>query len=159
MRTRLCGWVMAGVAVVAVGCEKPGPASLYASASVSPLVSSCTSQDPPGTACTLTGLVNVLVQERSGRDVQLESLSSALRDSEGHDMQATPAAVSPDEVRISAGSSVVGAHGQLSITYSLAFTSPYLRSPFTLLVHVRGLDTAGNTVETECSAVASVVPK
>ncbi len=157
MRRRLGELAFVGVATLAVGCEVAGPASLYASASVSPLVSSWTSESPPGTPCTLTGLVSVLLQERSGRDVQLESLSSAVRDTEGRDMQAWPAVVSSDQVRAAAGSSMVGAHGQLSIPYPLTFTSAYLRSPFTLVVHVRGLDTAGNAVETNCAVLTSVV--
>ncbi len=148
--------VCAVASVLASGCEEAGPASLHGSVAVSPLVSTCTAESPPGTACTLTGLASVLVDERGGRDVQLELLSLAVRDAEGQDMQATPAAVSSKEVRAAAGSSVVFAHGHLSIPYSVAFTSAYLRSPFTLVVHVRGRDTAGNAVETDCSALASV---
>ena len=129
-----------GLAWVASGCESSRPGSLHATVSIVDSEDSCAFDSPPGTSCTITRTLSVLIQEDAGRDVHLESVSGVLWDIRGmQDVHAVLAMLSSSDIRAAVGTSVVPAYGQLSLPYKLGFTlvRPYL--PFSLTVKVNVL--------------------
>jgi hypothetical protein len=141
---------------LASGCESSTPGRLNASVTIVDSEDSCAFDSPPGTSCTITRTLTVLLQEEGGRDVQLESVSGVLWDGRGmQDMHAVPAMLSSSDIRAAVGTSVVPAHGQLSIPYKLRFSivRPYLPFALTVMVSVRGRDTGDNLIEANCESV------
>ena len=141
---------------VASGCERTPPARLSASVTIVESDEGCAFDSPPGTSCTITRTLSVLIQEEAGRDVHLESVSAVLWDRRGmQDEHAVPAMLSSNDIRAAVGTSVVPAHGQLSLPYKLGFTlvRPYLPFALTVKVNVRGRDTGDNLVEANCESV------
>ncbi|HKC12231.1 MAG TPA: hypothetical protein VKI41_09380, partial [Vicinamibacteria bacterium] len=103
--------------------------------------------------CTVTMRARVAIEEVGGRDVYLDSVAGTVWDTRGRDnLQAVPALLSSDDIMRIAGSTVIQAHGQLTIEYELHYLvgqAPfYINGPPLLLVLVRGRDAAGNIVET-----------
>jgi hypothetical protein len=141
---------------VGSGCERSGPGSLNASVAIVDAEDSCAFDSPPGTSCTITRTLTVLVQEEGGRDVQLELVSGVLWDGRSmSDVHAEPAMLSSSDIRAAVGTSVVPAQGRLSLPYKLGLTivRPYLPFSLTVRVSVRGRDTGGNLVEASCESV------
>ena len=158
MRSNIRQFAVASIVALAwlgSGCEDTRPAVLHAGVTILDSEDSCAFDSPPGTSCTITRTLTVIIQEEGGRDVHLESMSGVLWDSRGmQDMHAAPAMLSSDDIRVAAGTSVVPAHGQLSIPYKLGFTivRPYILGPLTAMVSVRGRDTADNLLEAKAEA-------
>jgi hypothetical protein len=153
---RLAVASIGALAWVAFGCESSRPGSLHATVSIVDSEDSCAFDSPPGTTCTITRTLTVLLQEDGGRDVQLESVSGVLWDGRSmSDVHAGPAMLSSSDIRAAVGTSVVPAHGQLSLRYKLGFTilRPYLPFSLAAKVSVRGRDTGGNLVEANCESV------
>lgn len=147
---------IAAIAWLAPGCREARPGRLTASVTIVDSENSCAFDSPPGTSCTITRMLSVTIQEEDGRDVHLESVSGVLWDTRGmQDMHAVPAVLSSDDIRVAVGTSVVPAHGQLSIPYKLGFTivRPYILGPLTAMVSVRGRDTAENVIEANSEAL------
>jgi len=143
------------LAWVASGCESGGTGSLRASVTKVDSGDSCTLDSPPGTSCTITRTLSVLIQEDGGRDVELNSVSGVLWDLRTmSDVHAEPAALSSNEIRAAAGTTVVPGHGQLSLPYKLELTlvRPYLPMSLTAKISVHGRDTGGNVVEAACES-------
>jgi hypothetical protein len=158
MRSSMRKLATGGVAALtwlASGCGNTQPASLHASVVIIETDGSCVSGTAPGTSCSVTRTLNVILHEDGGRDVQLESVSAVLWDTRGmQDMHATPSMLSSVDIRRAAGSNVVPGHGQLAIPYALGFTvvQPYILGPLKVMVHVRGRDTADNAIEADGEA-------
>ncbi len=141
---------------VASGCESSRPGGLHATVSIVDSEDNCAFDSPPGTSCTITRTLTVFLQEEGGQDVQLESVSGVLWDGRSmSDVHAEPAMLLSSDIRAAVGTSVVPAHGQLSLRYKLGFTivRPYLPFSLTAKVSVRGRDTGGNLVEAKCESV------
>ncbi len=144
------------LAWVASGCESSRPGSLLASVTIVDSEDTCAFDSPPGSSCTITRTLMVLLQEEGGRDVQLESVSGVLWDGRSmSDVHAEPVMLSSSDIRAAVGTSVVPAHGRLSLPYKLGFTivRPYLPFSLAAKVSVRGRDTGGNLVEANCESV------
>src|SRR5258708_21799592 len=93
----------------------------------------------------------VAIEEVGGRDVYLDSVAGTVWDTRGRDnLQAVSALLSSDDIMRIAGSTVIQAHGQLTIEYQLHYLvvqAPcYITGPPLLLVPVRGTAAAGTIV-------------
>jgi hypothetical protein len=122
---RLAVASIGALAWVAFGCESSRPGSLHATVSIVDSEDSCAFDSPPGTTCTITRTLTVLLQEDGGRDVQLESVSGVLWDGRSmSDVHAEPAMLLSSDIRAAVGTSVVPAHGQLSLRYKLGSAYP-----------------------------------
>jgi hypothetical protein len=82
-----------------------------------------------------------MLGELEGREWHLQSIQGIVRDSRsGQDLQAFPAALSAEDIRQLAGSSVLPAHGQLTIPLQFQFLigepSYYVDGPHELQVTV-----------------------
>ncbi len=153
---RLAVASMGALVWVASGCESTPPARLSASVTIVDSEDGCAFDSPPGTSCKITRTLSIVLQEEGGRDVHLESVSGVLWDGRSmSDVHAEPAMLSSTEIQAAVGTSVVPAHGRLSLPYKLGFTivRPYLPLALTVKVNVRGRDTGDNLVEANCEAV------
>jgi hypothetical protein len=135
-------------------CGAESPASLSASVLVVRTDGVCAPQGAR-TVCRTTKVLTVSLQESTGRDVALQSLSGVLFDTRGmQDMHAEPAELSAEDIRVAAGSNVVRGRGELDVPYTLAFevVQPAIVGPIKAIVRARGRDSDGNVVEAGAEA-------
>ena len=89
----------------------------------------CESPATPEASCTVTMTAHVDVAELEGREWQLLSIQGVVRDGRsGQDLHAIPGVLTSEDIRRIAGSSVLPAHGRLTIPLELQFTvgqAPY----------------------------------
>ncbi len=82
----------------------------------------CQSPVTRESTCTVTMTARVELGELEDREWHLGSLQSVVRDSRsGQDLGAAPAALTSDDIRRLAGSSMLTAHGRLTIPLTLQF--------------------------------------
>jgi len=82
----------------------------------------CESPVTPESTCTVTMTARVELGELEGRDWNLASVQGVVRDGRsGQDLRAVPGVLTSDDIRRLAGSSVLAAHGRLTIPLELRF--------------------------------------
>ena len=82
----------------------------------------CESPVTPQATCTVTLTARVLLGELEGREWQIRSIQSSVRDGRsGQDLHAIPATLTADEIQRAAGSSVLRARGSLAIPLQVQF--------------------------------------
>jgi hypothetical protein len=82
----------------------------------------CESPVTPEATCTVTLTARVELGELEGRDWNIASVRGAVRDGRsGQDLRAVPGVLTSHEIRRLAGSSVLAAHGRLTIPLELRF--------------------------------------
>jgi hypothetical protein len=135
------------------GCGHDRSASLEATVEITGSDNSCASGWVVGQVCTITTTLAVSVQEVGGDDVHLETVSGVLWDRRAMtDLHASPASLAESEIRAAAGSSLVAAHGRLTIPYVLEFSvvQPSILGPIDARVRVSGRDSRGRAIEADC---------
>ena len=82
----------------------------------------CESPVTPEATCTITMTARVELGELEGRDWNISSVQAVVRDGRsGQDLRAVPGVLTSDEIRRLTGSSVLAAHGRLTIPLELRF--------------------------------------
>ncbi len=82
----------------------------------------CQSPATPDSTCTVTMTARVELGELEGREWQLASLLSVVRDGRsGQDLHASPSNLTSDDIRRLAGTNLLSPNGHLSIPLTLQF--------------------------------------